>query len=547
MKKPLLALLLIFFYLSPFCQRSQLILSADFKIAEKDYKDQTVTHSIYHNNCFYTATNSGIGSNYKWAFTKLYDLKYAVTISKFDKDMNKIKEFALDNGEKTFGPLAPELLLLNNKLCLVYFQSDNKSSYNLNVSLIDETNLTLKEPKKICTIQQENVGIFKMESAMGAGHVYFVNSVDISKTLIACNTTPNSIQTFVIDNDLNIVKQTVLRTNTSGFDISSAVLTNDKLECLVLSSDQETKIVCNSADGKKSEMKVNPSGALVPYNTRATLSRDGKNIYIYSTSAIIEREDKACNGLLLAQLDCSTLKLSKAMAYEFSPELAETIYQKGGGTKHKKEFFVFNFSPNLIELDNGSLVILGSPKQETTSFSTSAPNMENHTHEVATTTFEVGPVMAFFLNKSGKTFDYALVPRKIILSKEQSSGSGHLQIVQAPGISHSYSSFAATNSEDDIVIVYNDGQDNLNRSENEKIAETNKAGDLVLAEALINKEKKLEYRKQIGKNLNGKYTYFLGNTIPTSSSSLVFPVAKEGSGFNARKIYYSNWCFLDLK
>src|SRR6187401_93808 len=89
MKKLLSVSLFGLFSFISFGQHSQLSLSEDFKIAEKEYKDQTVAHSIFYNNSFYTATNSGIGSNYKWAFTKLYDLKYAVTISKFDRNMNK--------------------------------------------------------------------------------------------------------------------------------------------------------------------------------------------------------------------------------------------------------------------------------------------------------------------------------------------------------------------------------------------------------------------------------------------------------------------------
>lgn len=550
MRKFITVSLLSFFSLSSFCQHSQITVSDDFKIAEKEYKNQTVTHSIYHNNYFFAATNSGIGDNYKWLFTKLYDLKYAVTISKFDKGMNKVKEFELANGEKQFGPLEPQLVLVNNKLCLAYFQSDNKTSFDLYLSLIDEDNLTIKEPKKICTIQQENVGIFKLESIVDGGLAYFTHSADNTKTYIACNASPNTILTFVIDNDLNIVKQTVVHTATDGLNISVAVLTNDNIECLVLSSEQEKKLVCINADGRKTEMKLNASGALSPSHTNVTLSKDGKSIYVYSTTTPGE-DDKNCNGLLFSQLDCATLKLSRPLAYEFTPELTETIYQKGGGTKHKKEYFANDFIPHLIELDNGDLVILGSPEDISTSVTTTSSSFNSgssmQTRDHATTTLDIGPVMSFFLNKAGKTFDYAIIPRKISLSKVASSGSGAIKVVQAPGISRSYSNFTAISLGDEIAIVYDDDEKNLTRGEDEKIAEAHSTNDLVLAEALIGKNKKMEYRKQIGKNMSGKYTYFLGTTIPTSSSSIIFPVAKEGSGFSARKIFYTNWCFLDIK
>lgn len=461
--------------------------------------------------------------------------------------MNKITEIQLENGEKLYGPLEPRLILLNNQLCLVYFQSDDKTSFNLYLAMVDETTLSLKEPKKICTIQQDNVGIFKLESVINSGLVHITNSPDNSKTLIACNTSPNSVMTFVADNNLNLLKQTTVRTNSAGFDISSAVLTNDNLECLVMVSGQETKIICNSADGKKAEMKLNPTGNLAPYHTNASLSRDGKNIYIYSAASLSGEDDISCKGLLISQLDCSTLKLSKPLSYEFDSEFLERVSQKGGGTKHRKEYSMYDFTPSLMELDNGNLVILGCPQETSTSTTTSAPNMNNQTHLVSTTTSRVGPVIAFFPNKNGKSFEYVLVPRKSIMSKAASSGSGYLQMVQSPGISCSFSSFTASRMGDEILIIYNDNEKNLARREDEKLEESDSPNDLVLAEALIDKARKLQYRKQIGKNADGKYTYFLGNTVPTSSSSIVFPIAKEGSGFNARKIFFSNWCFLDVK
>lgn len=548
--KKLLVIFLSFFSLSSFCQHTQVILSDEFKIKEQEYKNQTVGHSIYHNEYFYTGANSGIGGNNKWLFTKLYDVKFAITISKFDKSMNKIKSVDLENGEKLFGPLEPEMFLLNNKLCLAYFQSDNKSSFDLYTALIDESNLTIRGSKKICTIQQENVGISKIESILNAGLVHLAYSPDNRKVLIACNASPNTLLTFIFDDQFNLIKQTKVSIAGSGFNLSSVVLTNDNLECLILDSEQSKKIICISPDGKKSEMKLIASGNLSPSLSTATISKDGKSIYICSTTKQLNEDEMNCNGLLLAQLDCNALKLSKPLVYEFSPEFIETISQKGGGTKHKKNYFMFDFKPALMELDNGNLAVLGSPERvnsETTRETSLDMHNEMRSRLVATTTFEAGPVITFFPNKEGKTFDYAVMPRKIIFSKSQSSGYNAIQVVQAPGISQSYSSFIASGKGNEIVILFNDEEDNLTKGENEKLVSAQTTDDLVLAEAVISADKKLQYRKQIGKNLGKKYTYFIGNVIPTSSSSIIFPIGKEGVGFNARNIFYTNWCFLNIK
>jgi hypothetical protein len=331
--------------------------------------------------------------------------------------------------------------------------------------------------------------------------------------------------------------------NAEGFSITTAALTNENLECLIMDSEQETKLLTITSDGKKIETKLNASGELIPCNTNLTIARDGKSIYVYSAANPgLEDKDKHCNGLLLSQLDCATQKLSKPIAYTFTPELMETISKKGGGVKHKGEFQVYNFSPDLIELDNGNLVILGSPEQITSGISQNASG----TRDVATTTLNVGPVLSFGVNKTSKKFECAIIPRKLSLTKASFSGSGFIRVVQAPGVRRTYGSFTATRLGNEIAIIYNDSEKDLKRGEDEKVAETENPKDLVLAEAFINKDNKLEYRKQIGENLKGSYTYFLGNSVPSTSTSLIFPVGKEGSAFNSRKTFYTNWCYVDV-
>jgi hypothetical protein len=533
-----------------FCQHAQLNFSDDFKISENDdYKDQTVANSVFNDNFFYTATNSGIGGNYKWLFTKLYDMKYAITISKFDKNMQKISETQLENGSKVFGPLQPKLLLINDKLCLAYFQSDDKASFNLYLSLVGE-DLKLKEPKNICTIQQENVGIFKLESVIKGGIVFFTNTTDNSKTLVGCNTGPNTISTFVVDGELNIIKKSVVHTNTTDFKISKVLLTKDNLQCLVLQSDEETKLVSINPEGGKTETKINIPGGARAKQVNLTESADSKNIYVYSSTSPAEEDGQGCNGFFLTQLNCNTLQLAKPVVYKFSPEFIEDICKKGGGSKHKKEYSMYNFAMGLVELGNGEVAIAGSPQEVSvsTDTKTSAGMNDNFKTKVeSTTTINTGPIITFFPNKNGKTFEYAIVPRTSSLARGAESGTGVVQIVQSPFVTSSSTGFIAVGSGDDIVILYNDNEENLAKDVNDKIVESHSTRNVVLAEALIDKDKKLEYRKQLGQNIKGAYTYFLGNIIPVSSSGIVFPVAKQGVGFNSRKIIYTNWCFINVQ
>ena len=237
---------------------------------------------------------------------------------------------------------------------------------------------------------------------------------------------------------------------------------------------------------------------------------------------------------MLYQLDCATLQLSKPFAYSFTPEQIQTFCENGAGAKHKKEFSMFPFSPAITELDNGNIVILGCPQQTTTSVHTSVSTFDtnnNSSHQVAVTKMDVGPIMAFYPDKAGKNFDYALIPRHIGISNSASSGSGNLQIVQAPGITQAYSGFVTVNLGNEIMVIYNDDPDNVNSSS--KIIKADSPKDLVLAEGMFGADEKLQYKKQIGEDLPGRGAYYLGNLASTSSNMIIFPIAKGGVGFNA--------------
>ncbi|MBS1974670.1 MAG: hypothetical protein JST13_09985, partial [Bacteroidetes bacterium] len=507
MKQALTLALSVALFSTALCQQSHLTISNDFKIVEKEYQDQTITNSIYHNNFFYTVTNSGFSAK-KWLFTKLYDLVYSMTVSKYDKNMSKIKEYAIASGEKQFGPLMPQLVLVNNKLALAYFQPDaNKSSFSFYMALVDEGDLSLKNPQKFCTVRQDNVNITRAESVLKAGLVSFAYSPDKTKTLVVCVTNPNMMQTYVIDNELHIVKQSDLRTATGGFTVSSAALSNDNTECIVLSAEDGIKIVANSADKRKNEMKLSGAGNLKPYLTKAIASKDGKTIYLSSSGTDASSEDKNCTGFLIYQLDCGTMHLSRPFAYSFTPEQIQTFCENGAGARHKKEYSMFPFMPAITELDNGNIVVLGCPQQVTTSVHTSfsAADMNNNTgHQVAETKMDVGPIMAFYPGKTGKNFDYALIPRHINVANSASSGSGNLQIIQAPGITQAYSGFISVNLGDKVMVIYNDNPDNVNSKDNSKIVKANSAKDLVLAEGMFGADEKLQYKKQIGEDLPGR-------------------------------------------
>ena len=544
MKKLLVLSIAIFFISDSFCQDVKLSFSNDFKIAEKHYKDQVVTNSVYEDNDFFTVTNDGI-SGTRWLFTKLYDIKFSATLQKYDKDMNLVKELKVDKGNKIFGPLMPKLLLFNQQLLLASFKSDNDQSFSLYLTKINEDDLSTGTPEKICTIQQENVGAFKIESLINSGIFYFCMSPDNQKMLLACKSAVGKIQIYILDDKLKVVNKGIANVNLSDFTIPSAVVTSDNKACLVLKGKEETKIICFNSNGKKSDIHYKADGEMDLNVTKVKLANDGKKIYIFSTNTNTKLAKTWCNGFEIAQLDCNTFNLSKPLKYDFTPEFTALMFKKGAAIKYKRNFYIYNFDPQLIELDNGKIAIVGSPIGTlTTDYSSFDAN--GNFHGKSASEMKVGPVITFFPDENGKTFNETLVPREGSFLRVEHGGVDPIQILHPLHMPESSTGFVVSAIQNKILIIYNDNSKNLSIGENEKTKVSKSESDLALVEALIDEDQKLEYRKLLSEKQQGRATYYLENAIPTSSNSIVFPIGKEGMGFKSNKTFYSKWCFVDL-
>lgn len=533
--------LLVTLSVSASCQLSQVSFSDDFKVINHDYRDQIVGNAIYHKNSFYSVTNSGIGLG-KWLFTKLYDIKFDVALAQYSSDMKTIKEQKLDNGEKNFGPIPPSLFFMQNKLVLLHFKSENKSSYDLYLSHVDENSLALSNTKKICTFLQENVGILKLQSALNDGMAFVCNSIDGEKTLIACKTAPGKLQSYIIDTNLNVVRKTDIPAPGNGVYISSAVLTKDNLECLVIKSEQDTKIVHVAPDGRKGQKIISVAGPQKMYATYAKLANNGKSIYIYSATNPTGQRSESCNGLQLMKFDCAAMQFSKPVDYRFTTDVLEIIAQRDGKSERRSKEYQYDFRPVLIELENEKIVILGSPEMsEQSSYTTMDGNRSQTTVK---TEMNVGPVIAFFPSVTGASLEHVLIPRKIELSKSNSGSSGGVSFLQVMGTSGSALGFIAKSSGNKIVILYNDNETNVNSSADQKTVKSKSTKSFVLAEAVLLDDKTIVHRKQIADNIKGSATYHLGNAVQNTSNQLVFPIGKDGVGFD--KKIFTNWCFINF-
>ncbi|HEY4287841.1 MAG TPA: hypothetical protein VGN00_12135 [Puia sp.] len=72
--------------------------------------------------------------------------------------MKEVKKISFQGKEKQFGPFIPGMILFQDQLVLVYYQSLEDNSIKLSMAVIDPETLDEKPGKELYTISQRNVG-----------------------------------------------------------------------------------------------------------------------------------------------------------------------------------------------------------------------------------------------------------------------------------------------------------------------------------------------------------------------------------------------------
>lgn len=527
-------------------QRSQIRLSEEFKIKETEYKDQVIGNSVFVNDKFFTATNSS-ASGGKWMFTKLYDVHFSITLASYDRNLKLLKEVELEGGERNFGPVFPDLVLFGNQLVLAYFKKENKSSFSLYIARVNQADLSIGQPIKVSTLQQENVGVMKIMSVWSSGLFHFSVSPDQSLLMTTSRNSDQKIEQVIFDRELKEKKRFISTINLPEYYIASPLINNEGKSAMRVYNGPESRVIVWDAEGRKTEHKVAGSTSAKLKYTTLQLSRDGQKIHVFGiTVDAADDTDPPCTGFFIGQLDLATATFTKPKFFSFTPDVIMKAVERGAGEKSRRDIRVFEFYPRLIEMEGDRVALMGSPEEvSTSSYTTSDFNSRTggfSNRQVATTTFMAGPVMIFYPEQDGKRFETVFLNRKIIMRKSQRSGSGAIQIVQSPMISSSSSGFITQYRNGELLILYTDNAANVEKGTDIKIIPSKTALDLAIVEVVIGKDRKPGPRKIVHDIHENNLAYYVGTAIPNPEGKLIFPLGKE-SGL---KTMYQYMCFVDI-
>ncbi|MBI5372861.1 MAG: hypothetical protein HZA79_12635 [Sphingobacteriales bacterium] len=530
MKQFTLLLLFAFAGAAGYGQHFKVSSSAEFKITERLNKNHVISNSMSFRGSLYSIyMNKSTGAS-KWLFTKVFDIKNAFEIAKYDINMNLVKESKVENGEKNFANINPELIHFNDQLLVGYFKHYKKESFDYYIAAVDTVSLALSEPVKLFSVPVKNVGIMNVSEFVTEIPVQYAVSPDNSHILFTVVSSGKTVNVQVLTRELKTEKKYEVPVSGAGeYSTAKGIITNDGFVLVPLNSKEgDRKLLTIDQAGKKDQLSVNNLvPGKYPYPLDCQLSRDKQSVYLYSALNNNKGDDLYCHGVFVTSYDLRENKLQKPLIYPFSAEFMTALIGKGS-VKSANILYVFTFRPQLTELDNGDLVLTGAPeilRSETTQYGNQRPKSWG--------IFEAGSVISVFINKETGAATPAFLPRRIFLS--------------LPGaLSSPFSRVHILGKAGSIAMVYLDYEKNINQPIDKPVYTFNSPDGLVLAEAEIGKDGTIISRKQLGLNQKGNYSYYMNYALTEPGQDfLLIPIGKQGLNFNEYKEFFTYWYKLE--
>src|SRR4030095_14855171 len=88
--------------------------------------------------------------------------KYSNKLWAYDEQVNFYKETELEGGREAFGPFYSFLEVINDRLYYICYNYSETTGIEISAAETDTTSLKPGPLKKVITIDQKNIGLFKI-------------------------------------------------------------------------------------------------------------------------------------------------------------------------------------------------------------------------------------------------------------------------------------------------------------------------------------------------------------------------------------------------
>lgn len=422
---------------------------------------------------------------------------HSIEINKYDTDMKLVKSVKLSNGERLFGPMAPLLKIISNKLYLLYYKMPDEGKVHFFSAEINPVSLELAEPTELLDIKQKVRFIEShirsirdyhpnryVEKNLQASEVreypnllhktfFFEPSPDGTKFFLLWNSGwDNRLFFSVLDKDLKKIRtgeeevpdEISLSLNTACIDNSANIYIAYFYE---KKNKTHAELLVNTKAGKSLVKEIIIPDA-EPYGVFTAITKENK---IYINGAYKENSWNL-SGVFIQSLNPADLQLSAVTKTVFPKDLVEILDKEGwASTKGKKYGLSYNLVLESHTLENGSIDLIGEFRSTRSGikaiFNMSGSIFNARFNENGAVFSRIPKMRVSAGSTFGDSYRVFEYKNKLIVFYNDHASNVNLDISKAPTRSDNYSNsvlVAATISEDGTVkreIIIDQSKENF--------------------------------------------------------------------------------------
>jgi hypothetical protein len=513
MKKMFLAFLLLDWYA---CQAQTINVTISEKFSLRDRGMTEKDGATQRRGDFFYCMETDYKSM-QFAYTaKLDKIKYGINMYKYDGNMKQVQQVGLQGGDKSYGPFPPRMTQFGGKMLIFYYQAMDNGAIQLLYSTVDPESLNISAGKQLYTISEKNVGLFKLEKAVFGNKLLFCLSPDGSKLLVSQSGNTSEMFACVINADLSIEKPVASKVNANMEDFAVERVLLDEAgnryfaySFLEDKADKHGVFVQNVA-GKVGFLSFRANADGVEAGRLGfQLSKDQQKVFVYGPSSSEHLEE----GVILATVDATGMKLGKPQLCPFPAELKERLKKMDYTEKHRDHLIVKDIFYHSNVLDDGTVVLTGFPIDRETSILPSATITNSYG----------GPILNIFIKD--EKFALGVIYR----NQQWTQASSPVTIPYG----------------DKLVCIYTDSEKGIASDDAHTNDKVKHEDDLVLAMAVLNSDGTIVSKKKLADRAGGA-NFFTLYTQQSTASQYLIPLGKNKTNLARYYTELEAWATLDI-
>lgn len=308
----------------------------------------------------YYGLDADTKSQFGYTF-KLNKIKYSAKLLKYDRNLKVSKEVKLSDGERVYGPFAPTLREIGDKLYFLYYQlADESEHIKLWLSEVDLSSLSLKTPLELLDIEQKNLGLMQSAEVLTGKNLQFSVSPDKSKLLVLWHAGDgNNIYFSVFGEDFKKLRggnETIKKE-------SKIVLTNACIDnaanvyaCYSNSKQNNSYVLVNRPNANTTELDLNILQG-TPVEAFVVATSNASAVKIIGT---YKENTGNLAGVFTQTLSTSDLKFGNVVRTAFPQWMVDQFDNDGWGSSKAKSYGLAPYiKMQPFALEDGSVELVG--------------------------------------------------------------------------------------------------------------------------------------------------------------------------------------------